>query len=280
MTRCTMKFWLKKYRNKTVPTTKHHSLKSIYLQPLAVIQKKIPFKMNYYYSNTYWHFTGSPKNIDWSLISCPKDIKKFGKVKSDSESSEILRLILDSKTLLARSQETIDSNFISQGFCCVTDIPIQNLDDHKQYYGNIAIGFKHTKIHKEFNPVLYIPRNLVPLEEMKSNRSVQTNVFTTKKILDVLPATFSLLGGLLPEKLNDISSYIIDYFKITNFSELPEESFYREREWRKIGNFNFDKHDIAAIIVPEKMFEKTTKLLIELKYENISVLTWELLRKM
>src|SRR5256885_14739 len=102
--------------------------------------------MNSYYSNIFWHFTGSPKGLDWTRIFSPNDILKYGKPKSDKESIEILGKILTSNCLKAFAKERIDDHLISNAFCCVTDIPIQNLNEHRQYYGNVAIGFKHEVI--------------------------------------------------------------------------------------------------------------------------------------
>jgi hypothetical protein len=114
-----------------------------------------------YYSNIYWHFTGSPENIDWSKIKSPSEILDFGKPKDDHKSVDLLFKILESQHLLATCQEMISEKLYTSKFCCVTDIPLQNLDEHRKYYGNVAIGFKCTRIQENFNPVLYIsPENL------------------------------------------------------------------------------------------------------------------------
>ncbi|MGB0865202.1 MAG: hypothetical protein ACPGSC_01760, partial [Granulosicoccaceae bacterium] len=33
-----------------------------------------------YFSNIYWHFTGSPVGVDWSKARCPKEITEQGPV--------------------------------------------------------------------------------------------------------------------------------------------------------------------------------------------------------
>jgi hypothetical protein len=226
-----------------------------------------------YYSNIYWHFTGSPKNIEWNLIYCPKDIRKYGAPKTDRESLDILKSIISSETLLAKAKESIDTHIISETFCCVTDIPIQNLEEHKPYYGNVVIGFKHGKIHKNFNPVLYIPKNILPVR----SKNTATSFAITGDLLTLLKNVYS------PENVIDedkIGSYLINHFKITSFSDKSEETFYREREWRKIGNFNFKHNDIAVIIVPSRFITDVKKMLANIESQDISIMTWELLKKM
>ena len=108
-----------------------------------------------YFSNIYWHFTGSPEGVDWSQAKCPKDITKQGPVLDNEKAAETLRLILDSSTLNATCTEKISETFETDKFCCVTDIPFKDLPSHSPYYGKVAIGFKAEVIHRHFFPVLY-----------------------------------------------------------------------------------------------------------------------------
>lgn len=51
--------------------------------------------MQRYYSNIYWHFTGSP-DVDWSAVTIPAEIK--GKAKLPEESKNTLLKIISSLT--------------------------------------------------------------------------------------------------------------------------------------------------------------------------------------
>ena len=82
-----------------------------------------------YYSNIYWHFTGSPKGVDWSVARCPKDIISQDPVFNDLEAAKTLNLILDSRTLKATCTEKISEKLETKKFCCVTDIPLKDLPD-------------------------------------------------------------------------------------------------------------------------------------------------------
>ena len=237
--------------------------------------------MNSYYSNIYWHFTGSPKNLDWSEIYCPKDILKKGVPKSDSECLEILSKILETKCLLAKSKEKIDEHIYTEPFCCVTDIPIQNLDSHKKYYGNVAIGFKHTKIHKEFNPVLYIPKNSLK-KRRKKPEEIPENIYAWSNPKNIKKNSPGHIWWVLAPRVdeNKLGSYIHNHFKITVFSHDPSDTFYGEREWRKISDFNFEYEAIASVIVPHKNLGETKSILDNYRITDIPILSWELLKNM
>ncbi|MFG1491075.1 abortive infection system antitoxin AbiGi family protein [Oceanospirillum sp. HFRX-1_2] len=126
-----------------------------------------------YYSNIYWHFTGSPKGIDWSIARCPKDITDQGPILNSLDAADILKKILDSSYLKATCTERISKGKETDTFCCVTDIPLKDLPSHAPYYGKVAIGFKSEAVHKHFVPVLYIPeQNLPAIEKLVPNRKL------------------------------------------------------------------------------------------------------------
>ena len=110
-----------------------------------------------YFSNIYWHFTGSPRNIDWGRCRRPKDILLQGKPRDPDEALDVLFAILKSKKLIAKSIEKISERLYTQSFCCVTDIPLMDIELHARYYGKVAMGFKCSSVHMSFNPVLYFP---------------------------------------------------------------------------------------------------------------------------
>ncbi|MFW6030843.1 MAG: abortive infection system antitoxin AbiGi family protein [Halanaerobiales bacterium] len=239
--------------------------------------------MQRYYSKIYWHFTGSP-DINWSEIKMPKEIE--GKYKKPAESVEILKLILSSQKLIAGSPEKIHGNVKTNKFCCVCDIPLKDLIYHANYYGKVAIGFTANSIHKYFNPVLYkecefpIPDTI----KIDLDRSLDSN----KTFDSDAPAYefFSYLFGLeeseeynvfLDKYLGELKKFI----KITRFSEIDNETFYREREWRSInGDFHFDKEDIEGLIVPEKFISGIKKHLKRNDYtEDMTIIPFEFLEK-
>lgn len=245
--------------------------------------------MNNLSSKIFWHFTGSPKNIDWKNISCPNDIENFGTPKSDAESIEILKNIIDSQELKANATEKILGDLQTNKFCCVTDIPMNFLHIHKKYYGNVAIGFSSNNIYQNFNPVLYFKKDnffekflefvkctpiKIKLEELGiSENDAVNNYFELNE-----DGTYSIPSE---EPLIDISKegvrYLVDHIKFTKFSDTPGESFYQEKEWRCIANFHFDINDIEVLIVPKENINDLIEYLSTKPINNISILSWEVI---
>jgi len=249
--------------------------------------------MSDYYSKILWHFTGSPIDIKWDQVAQPLDIIKNSSPKPTEDSLQILIEILKSKILRATCIEKLYGIRETDKFCCVTDIPLIHLYKHKEYYGNVALGFNSNKIYKEFNPVLYIPRHGIINSAVFEEEGFETWTPEQLKTIGIDANTAERSGYELDTngkyqvpitsidyKENSIlEKYLLNYIKISNFSDEPGRSFYQEREWRRIGDFNFDFGDLSAIIVPESYSEIVIKKISNLKISNISILTWELLEK-
>jgi len=164
------------------------------------------------------------------------------KAKPCIEAVDILKKILTSKKLIAGCTERINKELSTEKFCCVCDIPFKDLIYHAEYYGKVAIGFSATSIHRKFNPVLYMDRGFHS----------------------------SFYSGNLKQ-----------FIKLTRFSENPEETFYREREWRSIeGDFYFIQSDIEAIIVPEQYFYEIKEYISMLGFnKDIPIIPFEFIEK-
>jgi len=231
--------------------------------------------MNSYYSNVYWHFTGSPEGIDWHSVRSPNEIIKNGPPKNDNEAWAIFQKIIESEVLLAKSTELIIQGVSTDEFCCVTDIPIQNLHEHCKYYGNVCIGFHPVPIHACFCPVLYISPNSLPAIAIYPNEEEMEKHYVPEEIHNWNYTT----SGKTKFDLGRLDKAFINHIKITRFSPEPGESFYREREWRRITNFYFKMSDIACVIVPRSYVHKTYKVLNSKNAYDIPVIPWELLRE-
>lgn len=246
-----------------------------------------------YYSNIYWHFTGSPKEVDWGRCRKPKDILLQAKPRPPEEALHTLFAILESKKLLATCTERISEKLNTQRFCCVTDIPLMDLDLHTHYYGEVALGFKCSRIHAEFNPVLYFPSREFPRKWhttpgkdliVDDFDDIDTYEFDAEELSDGrFRLTLKGDQGLLFASEIDSSSidrYFVDHLKITNFSRQIGESFYQEREWRHTGDFAFDGNLVEAVIVPRHLKTRTQEFMSSSNdFVQISILTWEFLRQ-
>jgi hypothetical protein len=244
-------------------------------------------------SRIFWHFVGSPENIDWSKLKKPKDIIIGANPKSNIKSWEIVKEILVSKKLLATCNEKLYGYKETDKFCCLTDLPMKNLIHHRSFYGNVAIGFRSEKVYNNFTPVLYTPiQNFLKhaIEEKEENEEwtlAQLNSFGMDEDTALRSGYEKTNSGTYQgtsitidyAKNSPLEKYILNFVKGTNFSDELGESFYEEREWRKVADFIFEYKDIAAIIVPKELVRKTIELLDNLKVEQVSILTWEVIEK-
>jgi Putative abortive phage resistance protein AbiGi, antitoxin len=246
-----------------------------------------------YYSNIYWHFTGSPKDVDWGRCRKPKDILLQGKPRPPEEALHTLLTILETKTLLATCTERISEKLSTQRFCCVTDIPLMDLDLHTQYYGEVALGFNCSRIHTQFTPVLYFPSHHFPRKWHNTPGKdlivddfddIDTHAFDVEHLPDgrfrLILKGHQLLLFATEIESNSIDRYFVDHLKITNFSPRIGESFYQEREWRQTRDFVFDGNSVEAVIVPRRLKTRAQEFMLSSKdFVQVSVLTWEFLRQ-
>ncbi len=246
--------------------------------------------MQRYFSNVYWHFVGSPRDIDWHQVAAPKDILALGKPRDEDECAGIVEAILGSATLRASCTERISDGITTDKFCCVTDIPLKDLPSHAQYYGTVAIGFNAAAIHAAFLPVLYIPTAQLPATQIgvEPHRGMMQEASEA----DALGTGFyqgvaarlrlSAVKAGQPVYGTDPSlaqTPLRNYLKITDFSADPQNSFYREREWRHVGNdFSFAASDVAAVVAPQRVLPRLRDWL-DMKrqfQQSLSLVAWEL----
>lgn len=252
--------------------------------------------MKNYNSKIFWHFTGGPdlSNLtdeEWQGIKVPDDALKYG-LREEEEAFNNLKGILESRELLATAYEKVFGNRKTAQFCCVTDIPLSYLDQHKEYYGTIAVGFKSEKIYREFNPVLYLKvKELykVIVEEKNGIEKWTEEEVRKYGLLDVVnkppkneDGTYNVdfvSSSFVPTD-RPYDQFILDLMKPTGFSDKPGESFYQEREWRKIGKFEFKYQDVAAIIVSQSYIDEISDFLSGIEEaKGISLMSWEFLEK-
>lgn len=243
-----------------------------------------------YYSNIYWHFTGSPKGIDWRKVRRPADIKNQGLIKGEDAANETLKLILSSQKLLGRCTERVVSDLETAKFCCVTDIPLKDLPSHAPYYGKVAIGFKAQAVHKAFLPVMYVPTESMPVVEMMVPNRKLTEMaydflkyqgsFQEQQAMRLLSQAAHNKDAVLKPDAEAMKGFLMNFVKVTDFDTLPENTFYREREWRNIGDFSFSIEDVAAVVVPKSYIGEARAHLDKEGYPpSISIVAWEFIEQ-
>lgn len=221
----------------------------------------------------------------------PEDLVRRGyKVKSSEESFQVALDILRSKEFWATAKENLGWDN-SHAFCCVTDIPLKDLPNHAAYYGTTAIGFSANAIHRpcptpddcyEWHPVLYLSKQAViqPYDE----------AFLASRLSDLsqqVPDPWIRDGLIQGERATRmLFSLLIDSVKFTEFSSVPGESFYQEREWRHIGNWKFDAEDVEIFVVPEgqdahgqSYVRQAKQFLAAQGMDHVSVIAWDTLER-
>ena len=73
-----------------------------------------------------------------------------------------------------------------------------------------------------------------------------------------------------------MKGFLMNFVKVTDFDSAPENTFYREREWRNIGDFRFTVDDVVAVVAPESLIGEVRKHLDNEGYPpSISTVAWE-----
>jgi Putative abortive phage resistance protein AbiGi, antitoxin len=248
--------------------------------------------MQRYFSFIYWHFVGSPKGIDWHQVRKPADICRLGTPKSVPEGVAIVKSILEKRVLKATCTELISEGIETETFCCVTDIPLKDLLSHEPYYGKVAIGFRAEAIQEAFLPVLYYPEALLPKAvigkgpdptlfkmgvEIEYEGTGWSSAQGRRMQAQAIAVGVPIIG--VDPRVKD--SVFKDFVKITKFGNQPEDSFYREREWRCTKDFHFEPKDVAALVAPESELPSLSKWIKEVEFPqgSLSLVSWEFIEK-
>ena len=191
-------------------------------------------------------------------------------------------------TLKAHVAKKITDLYFTDKFCCLTDIPIKELAYHKEYYGDFAIGFKSSWVFGNFNPVLYINKNKIPniVKDEPFEEIITPNSYYKSDETSFTIPINEIENAESPSILNSMKSFVdtrsskywLNFIKVTKFSDNPKKSFYREREWRHIGNIIFTNEDVEAIIIPKEYLSSIYKY-INRSFIPINIITWEMLKK-
>jgi hypothetical protein len=202
-----------------------------------------------------------------------------GRGKSEQDQYKILVTILTKRTLLAYGRDRgpvrpegggggliMDphqrlGDLFSAEIVCFCDIPIGDLAFHAAKYSRFGIAFsKKFLLPRGANPVLYvaeaelgIPRS--PADVAYGQGASRVGLYKTA----LVHSQRLLLEPREPNDmaaLNDLRSFIGWYIGcfIKDFDPRVDENdlqnFYMEREWRVVGNVEFELDDVARVFLP------------------------------
>lgn len=211
---------------------------------------------------------------------------KQGPILDPATANDTLKLILTSKKLLGSCTERVVAELDTAKFCCVTDIPLKDLPSHAPYYGKVAIGFKAHAVHRAFLPVMYVPTASMPVVEMMVPNIKLTEMandflkyqgsFQEQQAMKLLSQAAHSKDVVRKPDAEAMKGFLMNFVKVTDFDTSPENTFYREREWRNIGDFSFTVEDVAAVVVPEAFIAEAREHLDNEGYPpSVSILAWE-----
>lgn len=181
-----------------------------------------------------WHFTGYNKPPEKSL-----------EILKTIISNQTLQVSLDYQRIFMPSGQ----ERIGWAASCMCDIPFKDLRIHTLRYGECGIAFKKEQAIKSghFNPVLYIQHDH-HLFKYAENLLKKIDGIQAKELHEFL----MIIGALV--KRSDLTRKV-SIGDLTLDKE-QNNNFYYEREWRSAYPWNFQKDDVAAILVPQVHLEE------------------------
>ncbi|WP_068673346.1 abortive infection system antitoxin AbiGi family protein [Oceanobacillus sp. Castelsardo] len=211
-----------------------------------------------------------------------KELTHFvGRHKPEQERFNLLMDIIKSGWLLHKDiGENIKINpnahgledIVIPGITCFADIPINDLSLHMEKYSNFGLAFKKDiLVEKGANPVYYLATNGLIGEssgfarEMYFKENVKSYFSLMKDIKKILKEQG--IGMEHVQNLERLDSFLIKhifaYFKPFDASktDADEDNYYLEREWRIVGDVQFNIDDITRILIPERYGKKLREML-------------------
>lgn len=186
----------------------------------------------------------------------------FTKGNSESDAEKNLLDILDERTIEARASfgmagsvaEKLEDAGLTQRVACFTETPLEHCwmmvreIERRAWkfrpYG-LVFGKKYARI-KGCNPVWYL------------DISARGKDWLTKPVNKIVESCEEYIAEGRP-----IDSHArFEILKLTPFMEqmgptkLAEKEFWWEREWRHVGDFEFDRSKLVAVFGPERRREE------------------------
>lgn len=175
-----------------------------------------------------------------------------------------------------------DNEMYNPEMTCFADIPVEDLSLHMKKYSKFGLSFSKDFIAEAGGiPVHYIPKK-AKIKHFKkggaNSRDSNENKINKSDFYDKKISEFHELFKIfhkLDEQTNDkpgvsdlshrirdlqrfFSFHIFSFFKFFDHSKKDddEDNYYFEREWRIIGNLNFEISDIKTIFLPQAYAEE------------------------
>lgn len=166
----------------------------------------------------------------------------------------------------------IEDKLVVPNMTCFCDIPLSSMGIHYTKYGRFGVGVDRDYLVRfGYRPVLYFPYSPSDWGSAFGKDLIESVEAKYRKLLELADSEDAEeLGGHMGEVCADaplsaiescISKDIIAYIKAFDHT-LPmdhPESYYMEREWRKIGNLMLTQESVVHVVVPQEYQERLVK---------------------
>lgn len=211
-----------------------------------------------------WHFTGYQK--------------------PDAQANEILRKIIESRTLeLSQHPEPVimgtgERRWVYT-YSCMCDIPFKDLRIHTLRYGKYGIAFHRNKAIQSghFNPVLYVHKDSFLFKRASEILPEIDKLTLPHKEVEAKVTEFLALLGTFVKRSDLTAPISIGSVQI---DKEQNNNFYYEREWRSAFKWSFEPSSVAAVMVPQADFNSTRMLLDSKSFVDTPVIPYEMVDKL
>ena len=241
-----------------------------------------------YVSKELTHFVGRGQSEEDQYSVLVEEILKGGWLRHSPTSSiepvEVLESGGVSLSIAPNDPDIPPGELYRPQVVCFCDIPVSDLEIHMRKYSPFGLSFlKPFLVEKGANPVFYIARNSKALKFFagRENELTPERVFPREQLFEHNIREQGtlfwklLLGdpplhnnGLLvkhPEEHQTLSTlqvflnvYVFSFLKIFDDMTTDEDpqNFYMEREWRVLGDINFELQDVYRVFLPRSYAER------------------------
>ncbi len=187
---------------------------------------------------------------------------------TDEERFELLCSILDSGLLKGRgtgqgnihldfAQALTSNELLVPEAVCFCDIPLKDLGIHMDKYSHFGVAF--TKVFmrsKGCNPVYYVSMHSPCTDHRYPRGDSRREVKWGDFFQEAFDRWYPTVKGIDPSKLSPVDNLLLWYFLghlkffDNTLADDDPRNYYMEREWRRIGEMEFKRTDVATVILP------------------------------
>ena len=146
---------------------------------------------------------------------------------------------------------------------CLCDIPTNDLHIHAEKYGRCGLAFAKDFIARRGGgPVHYVPKNAAPAwpgeEGAKRGDVFNQGVKACYHLLDELSCPNNEWSDRAKEVQQFLTANLFAYIRGFDhrLDDNDKDNYYRDREWRILGNLQFTMDDVEEVFLPKEYWPR------------------------